>query len=631
FADKVDSTSISNNAPRQLTVDREGLIWIGFDDAAGLNGFDPQSEKAKRYYVKRGQSGYLQGRVTGELLADGDRIYLGTTAGFEYYDKKSGQFHFFPFLDKTGDTIYYQVRTLCKTRDGKIWMNMPDDGLRVYDSVTHSIAPYQPPKAGNPLPVITDIAEGKDGILWLSNANSLWSLSLDRSVLQQHEAKLIGQDDREASYGKLYVDRYGGLWMNSQYFDPRRNIFQYHQILSDKDQKPYFVEGAGEIDDSTLIVIIKDENGQFIFYEYNLNTRGASKIVFPPSSSLLESDFSPTDSNWRRIRLNQEIYFYNLVTKKLYPFIIRKKGRKDIPPYAMGTAFDQQGNFWMSTWGDGLIRVRNEVWKQGKDTITSFDQWLADAPGPTIPTNDLLDLMVDSRNQVWLGCSIGGLVRIDANTDEFYYYDFEKGANTVSDTYIFDIIESNDRNIWISTNSAGLNKYDVETQQFTIYNEQSGMLDEDLFFLATDNEGHLWMNTTSGITHFHPKTEKFTHYNQLDGVLAWQTTSGRVRKSNRLIWSGNEGFIVAQLDSVKNRRAYPSDLRIGEIRVFDPGSKSLQGLAPKQWEENTLNLSYRENALEIRFAVLDFRNVIKHRYQYALTQGRDTNWIDLSS
>lgn len=627
FNDESNLTTITNNRPLQLTTDDDGFIWIGFDDAAGLNRLDPTSGKSKRFYVRRGRSGSLQGRVLGEILADRDRIYLGTTAGLEYYDKKNGKFHFLPLLNKAKDTIYYTVRTICKTRDGKIWMNMPGDGLRVYDPATQSVTAYQLPAGGLQVPSITDIAEGKDGRLWLSNANSLWSLTPNRGALQRHQTKMIGREDREAGYGKLYVDRYGMLWMNGQYFDPRRNLFQHHQMLSGKDQKPYFVEGAGKINDSTLIVIIKDENNQFVFYEYSLKTRVASKIVFPPASSLAESGFSPSDLNWRRIRLNQEVYFYNLVTRKLCPFIIKKKGRP--PPYTMGTAFDRQGNFWMSTWGDGLIRVRKDVWQQGHDTITTFDHWLPGGPRPTIPTDQLLDLTVDSRNQVWFGCSTGGLVRIDANTDEFYYYDFEKGANTVSDTYIFDIIEGNDGNIWISTNSGGLNKYNVETQQFTIYNEQRGMLDEDLYFLATDRDGHLWMNTTSGITHFNPKTEQFTHYNQLDGVLAWQTTGGVSHPANWLIWSGNEGFILAQLDSLKNRPTYTSDLRIGDIRVFDQGTKNLQSLAPKQWQENTLSLSYRENALEIRFAVLDFRNTIKHRYQYALTQGGEPNWIDL--
>ncbi|MEL6718755.1 MAG: two-component regulator propeller domain-containing protein, partial [Bacteroidota bacterium] len=143
FHDPNNEESISSNVVRSTVTDQLGKIWISFDDEESLNCLDPLTKKSQRFRVQKGKFGQLQGKVLGDILVDGNRVYLGTTAGFEYYDTQARQFHFLPLLDEKGDTIYYNLSALHKAKDGKIWMGMPNKGLRIYDPKTGQFSSYE--------------------------------------------------------------------------------------------------------------------------------------------------------------------------------------------------------------------------------------------------------------------------------------------------------------------------------------------------------------------------------------------------------------------------------------------------------------------------------------------------------
>jgi ligand-binding sensor domain-containing protein len=549
FTDAQDTASLPGNWPKHITTDADGLLWMGFNDAAALACFDPLSGKSKRFSVRKGQPGQLQGSVVGKVVADTGRVYLGTTAGFEYYDKVSERFHFLPLLDERGDTVYYRLEALCKGRDGKIWMNMPGQGLRVYDPNKDSVYVFKPPVVnGGAIPTVEGVVEGKDGRLWLLNWPGLWSVSPDRQVVQKHSIKFLDhhpERGHEELHRNLYVDRYGLLRIGPHYYDPRGEIFEHHQVFKAGDPNPQFVTAIQEVNDSMLIVFIR---GRSLWY--NTRTRKNWPFIIPSPLPMEESGFQPGAPNWVWVTIDGVMHAYHVPQHKAYRMALEKDGS----PFKinfMELAFDQEENIWISTWGQGLIRVPKTSWSHATGPIREFDQWLPNSPDPTVPSPNLLGVTVDSRNDVWVTCNVGGVTRINANDMTFRSYDYENGANTVSDTYTFKVVEGQDNAIWITTNASGLNKYDPETDRFTIYNRRKGMLDEDLFNIGVDREGHLWMNTNAGLTAFDPLTETFIDYDERDGLLSWRSNGVVSQKTNRLLWGGRQGFTIAQIDKLK--------------------------------------------------------------------------------
>ena len=169
---EADSTSLSNDYLKHIVIDDEGMLWIGDDTGGGLNRFNPITGKNTRYVPQRGVEGKLQGTVFSEIIPDGDRIYLGTTAGFEYFDKKTGQFRFFPFFQENGKHHYYNLYAMCKDRNGKVWIDAPNAGFRIYDPVTDSIISNVVPEiVGTPKTYLNRMAEDINGTLWMVGNN----------------------------------------------------------------------------------------------------------------------------------------------------------------------------------------------------------------------------------------------------------------------------------------------------------------------------------------------------------------------------------------------------------------------------------------------------------------------------
>ncbi|MEM8525594.1 MAG: ATP-binding protein [Bacteroidota bacterium] len=624
--DPKDEKSISSNILIHAAVDEEGKVWMGFSDIDDLNYFDPLTKKSQRFLVQRGKFGKLQGKVSGNILVDQDRVYLCTTAGFEYYDKKTQRFHFLPLLDEKGDTLYYNLSALHKSRDGKFWMATPSKGIRVYDPKKNQNETYNIlTKEGTQNPKIDVIQEGIDGRLWLYCQGQLWSLSPNRKTLQQHQIFIDFDKVDGSTSDAFFIDRYGLLWLQNNYYDPRRSLFEYGQVKSKKTDQPLFINGVESINDSTL----KISTGEGYFLQ-NVYTNEYSKFNvhtfdIVPIGNI---DFHPYGQLSSSIRLEDGLGLIHSEKQKIYALRMEKDG-KGVVPVRMEHAFDSKKNYWQATWGKGLYRIKYEDWINSDGTITKFDQWLPNNGKNTIPTANLLFVMVDSKDNVWLSGDVGGLSVIDGKDESIRQFDFVQGENSISDTYVFTTEEDKNRNIWIATNNGGLNKYDPNTEEITVFNRENGLIDEDLFRIYSDADGDLWLNTSSGISYLDTESEQFTHYNQNDGILAWRSNGFIDKKTGLLAWAGNEGFITAYVDSIKNRPTYASDIALTAIKVYDSKQKAHQELQAIEWKDHEISLNHQQKTLSLKFSILDFRNRVKHQYQYALMQKGTPDWIDL--
>ncbi|MEM6699839.1 MAG: two-component regulator propeller domain-containing protein, partial [Bacteroidota bacterium] len=450
--DPNDNQSISSNVVRRTVADESGTIWIGFNETEGLNALNPQTGKSQRFLVQKGKRGQLQGKVLGDIRVLGDRIYLGTTAGFEYYDKQSKQFHFLPLLNEQRDTVYYNVATLQISQDGKIWMNMPNEGIRVYDPKTDKITAYSiATKEGKRNPKIDVIREDKEGRLWLIGNRQLWSIEPDRKILQQHTAS---EETYAGIFGNAFIiDRYGMLWVRDKFYDPRRSLIEYHQIEPEDGDQPVFVGSVEMMSDSLLKIASRQGYYTQNIYSKEIKYLDRATIPIAPIGTI---DVDPQQIEWAYIKVDGKMVIIDPTTQQAYFFMLQEKG-KILPPMQMGIAFDSKKDLWMATWGNGLIRIKYDVWRYSDGTITQFDQWLPRSDQPSLPTANLLWVMVDREDNIWVSSSVGGLTVIDGKDESMRKYDFEQGENTVSDTYIFTTEEDKSGNIWIATNAGGLN------------------------------------------------------------------------------------------------------------------------------------------------------------------------------
>lgn len=228
-----DPSSIASDDLAYIDIDEQGILWIGSQTA--LTRFDPRTGKAQQFHPAPGQPGQLQGNCRGEVIADSQRVYLGTSAGFEYYNRQTGRFRFFPLLLPGGDTLRYQVYGMARGRDGRVWFGMPGEGLRVYDPATDTVTFFDIKTAGgrrNTRPM--RMLESRDGALWIAGYSEIWRISPGRRRMEQLNARASGSHELLSDgLWSIFEDSSGLIWFGSPnrkalFFDPRREAFRFY-------------------------------------------------------------------------------------------------------------------------------------------------------------------------------------------------------------------------------------------------------------------------------------------------------------------------------------------------------------------------------------------------------------------
>lgn len=147
-------------------------------------------------------------------------------------------------------------------------------------------------------------------------------------------------------------------------------------------------------------------------------------------------------------------------------------------------AFDQLGNAWIGTFGQGLIRYNPQ------ETIV-YDT--SNSPVPAVP---IWDIAVDSKNNVWIGAD--ALLKFDGNQ----FTTFHSGNSDIPEDFISTIAVDSKDNIWFAScrfQEGGLVKYDGS--RFEVYTPANSPLPVNLIHgLAIDINDNIWLALTETVT-----------------------------------------------------------------------------------------------------------------------------------
>lgn len=111
-----------------------------------------------------------------------------------------------------------------------------------------------------------------------------------------------------------------------------------------------------------------------------------------------------------------------------------------------------------------------------------------------LPTSEANAIVQSDNGLIWIG-SYSGLIRYDGN--EFYRYDSSTGIASVMSLFV----DSEDR-LWVGTNDSGVAV--LHDEEFKFYNGKDGLDSLSVRSIAEDNEGNIFIATTSGIAYIDP-------------------------------------------------------------------------------------------------------------------------------
>lgn len=339
------------------------------------------------------------------------------------------------------------------------------------------------------------------------------------------------------------------------------------------------------------------------FNEIPVSINGLGKKVNPFAWCMIAC----ADSNSIWMSAQPGIYRINQAERsfKFYnPAILKGKTIRQI-------AEDRNRNLWLGMNSTGVFK-----WTAAKGS-RKFDDGLSAVTG--IPAVQVNKITVDSRGCIWIGTPENGVYVVDPVTDKIKlrFSDTSENERKLPERGVSSVLEYNDSVIVITT-ATRIVLYNRILKRSVIVGTPE-MISGFITAVEKDQNGYLWLTSTSGLYRINIQRKIFVKFNRGDGLdneHFIQSASVKL-PDGRIVFGTTNNFIVFDPAAVSINTSFP-DISITGFKVMN---KSLPLDSLQQLKE--IELSYEENSLVIEFSSLRFNSVSLTKY---MLEGLDKEW-----
>jgi ligand-binding sensor domain-containing protein/serine phosphatase RsbU (regulator of sigma subunit) len=306
------------------------------------------------------------------------------------------------------------------------------------------------------------------------------------------------------------------------------------------------------------------------------------------------------------------VYRYDKKTKKSKAYLSPKEGGTILCLAINGD------NLYAGSVGDGMFRINLKTFETARYTEKDG-----------LPQGSINTIFTDSKSNVWLGTSDGGLVRMkgfESNgklpIEKTYMNKGKLGE--ISSNMVMGINEDKGGNIWAAT-STGLSKL-LSNNTFHNFYSKDGLASTYLYSILKDSVGNFWMSSNSGIIRFNPQQPEkeiaFKNYGIKDGLVNTEYNMGAALAgpSGMMYFGGAKGFNAFRPSTIKDNLHAPNTYVIGYQRA----GSNVETDSLITYKKH-LTLSWRENYFQFELVAIDYTDPAKNKLKYML-EGYDADW-----
>jgi signal transduction histidine kinase/ligand-binding sensor domain-containing protein/DNA-binding response OmpR family regulator len=548
--------------------DKEGFMWFASED--GLIKYDANTFML--YQRRYDDTTSISNNNITCLDVDGEgNIWAGTTSGLNRLDKRTGIFHRYSSNPTDTNTIWEnKVLDIYCGLDSMTWI-ATDGGLSYFNAREDIIKRVyiKPPIIQAKKSSIkthykfafTCIAKGKDNVLWLGT----WGYGLYRYDMSTGKAKNYYFDNEKKIniITSISVDGSGNVHFGSK--DSPLSTFSpgieaiietgngqktIHSLFIDKNN--YIWTGHRE----RLNIFFHDGSGNTISYEPSENDISG---ISPGNIKAIYQD--KAGSIWLSVGRGLDIYHpsKNYFHNRHVDF-----GDKKYNDSGKSIYMDSQGNIWFGTFGDGLLKL--------DDDLTIIKRYLHE-PGnklSSIAGNLIFCINEDPLSgELWVGTDKGISIIDPQRGMVIKNITKTKGESyTLTHDLIYDIYHDSRRTTWIATQE-GLDYIGENSETVNHMTEEDGLCFYKVRRVTEDKHKKLWFGTYNGLARYDPETGEFKCYRQHGGEKGRNITNQNITG----IHVGKDDYLwVATMNGLNL-----IDTRSGDVHYFQ-GEKGVTGV-----------------------------------------------------
>ncbi|HKV38997.1 MAG TPA: two-component regulator propeller domain-containing protein, partial [Blastocatellia bacterium] len=199
---------------------------------------------------------------------------------------------------------------------------------------------------------------------------------------------------------------------------------------------------------------------------------------------------------------------------------------------------DSQTQLWVGTFMGGVNLL--------KKSRPEFAYWTHDPMDPSSLSDPAVACFLeDAQGQIWLGTEQGWLNRFDARTGTFVRYRFP--SSMPGGSAILSLHEDRRGRIWAGSYRGGLGLFDPGRGTFKVFKHQPGDLEsltgDEVWAIAEDGNGALWLGTNDGLDQFDPDRGKVTGHLLTPSAsgLSYSGVRALLFDRNGTLWTGSWG------------------------------------------------------------------------------------------
>lgn len=456
-------------------------------------------------------------------------------------------------LDITQGLSANQVNCIYKDSQGFMWFGTMS-GLNRYDGYTFRIF-RQELRDSNSLTdnFITSIAEGPEGLLWVTHRNGQNVYNPQKGNFQRDPRPALRRFGVPVdSISNIFKDLDGNYW----FVTPKDGLYCYYPAtkktthllpgaqLSQMTQAPsgfcWIVHTNGTLQKMdphtqqivfttrlptptpTAYQLMTDKDGDCWLFSFNdvqgvywYNQRANTFTHYDQNNGMNNNIVrGVVQDNQGLIWIGTDHGGLNIIDKKQQRFTFLTHNNEDPKSLSQNSITslykDNAGIIWIGTYKKGLCYYHENMVKFPLFQHQSFT-------ANSLPYDDVNRFAEDAAGNLWIGTNGGGLIYFDRSKNTYRQYVHDaSNPNTISGNVIVSLWIDHRQRLWIGSYFGGLDCFDG--QRFIHYRhdakDTSSLSDNSVWEIFEDSQQRLWIGTLGGgLNQLDPATGKFLHYN----------------------------------------------------------------------------------------------------------------------